>query len=164
MILDVGCGKHKRGDIGVDCSRDSCADVIADAHCLPFKGNVFDKILSFTVLEHSPNPLKFLNEQFRVLKQNGTILCMTDNAQYYGWSVLNYGGTRHADFHKDHYLIFFPENVKRLMKLAGFTSLKFKFVKRKRRKYDFLVMVLIKLRIFRKECLYHRFMITGKKY
>jgi len=42
LALDVGCGKQKRGDIGVDYSRNSEADVIADAHYLLFK----DKVLS----------------------------------------------------------------------------------------------------------------------
>ena len=67
--MDVGCGKNKHGDIGIDYSRDSDADIIADAEHLPFKNEVFAKVVSVTVLEHSPNPLNFLKEQYRVLKK-----------------------------------------------------------------------------------------------
>jgi hypothetical protein len=44
VTLDVGCGKHKRGDIGIDYSRDSEADIIADACYLPFKDEVFERL------------------------------------------------------------------------------------------------------------------------
>ncbi len=119
MILDVGCGKRKRGDIGVDYSRNSQADVICDAHHLPFMGAVFAEVRSYVCLEHSPNPLHFLKEQKRVLRHNGKLTCETDNAQYYRWSVQKYAGSQHENYHKDHYMIFYPENVFRLMKLAG---------------------------------------------
>jgi ubiquinone/menaquinone biosynthesis C-methylase UbiE len=80
VTLDVGCGKHKRGDIGIDYSRNSDADVIADAEHLPFKDEAFTETMSTVVLEHSPNPLSFLMEQNRILKQNGRIELVTDNA------------------------------------------------------------------------------------
>lgn len=60
MILDLGCGRNKRGDIGVDYSKDSNADVIADVCHLPFKDGVFDKIVGFCIFEHICNPLFFL--------------------------------------------------------------------------------------------------------
>jgi SAM-dependent methyltransferase len=86
-ILDVGCGKNKRGDIGIDYSRDSEADVIADAHFLPFIDGVFDGGVSNHVIEHSPNPLTFLREQYRILKNNGKLTLVTDNAQLLLWVV-----------------------------------------------------------------------------
>ena len=162
LILDIGCGKHSRGDIGIDYSKDSDATIVADSHFLPFKNEVFDEVVSVTVLEHSPNPLQFLKEQRRVLKKNGKVICETDNAQYYKWSVLNVGagGENHQDFHQDHYLIFYPENVKRLMKLAGLCPLECRYLRTKK-KADLFAIVLIKFGIWRKTCLYWRFRIVA---
>ena len=162
MILDVGCGKHKHGDIGIDYSRDSNADIIADAHFLPFKLGCFSKVVSNCVLEHSPNPLIFLKEQYRILRDGGNIECLTDNAQYYGWSVLKIRGQRHEKLHGDHYAIFFPENVIRLMKIAGFKDCSLAYVRKKRR-LDLLCAFFVKIGFWRKESFYKRFKVICKK-
>jgi len=72
--LDIGCGfskgEHKKkGEIGIDLNRGIC-DVVADAQNLPFRNEVFDKIVLYSVLEHLDNPLKCLRECVRVAKQN----------------------------------------------------------------------------------------------
>jgi ubiquinone/menaquinone biosynthesis C-methylase UbiE len=162
ITLDVGCGKCKRGDIGVDYSRNSAADIIADACYLPFRDKVFDKITSTVVLEHVPNPLNFLKEQHRVLKNSGKIEVTTDNAQHYCWSVMKLRGIRHEDYHGDLYMIFFPKNVIRLMTLAGFQNITFRYM-RFPRKMDFIALMLIKIGIWRDECLYKRFEVVGVK-
>lgn len=95
MSLDVGWGKRKHGDISVIYSRDSDADVIAGAHFLPFKPGCFSKVVSNGVLEHSPSPLTFLKKQYRILSDGRSAECLTDNAQYHGWSVLKIRGRRH---------------------------------------------------------------------
>lgn len=160
--MDVGCHKHKRGDISIDYSRDSNADIIADAHCLPFQGGVFDKVISVVVLEHSPNPLNFIKEQFRVLKEGGMIELTTDNAQYYRWSVLAFRGQQHASLEKDHCMIFYPKNVMRLMKLAGFKIICFKYIGNKK-KIDLMIRPLVKLGLLRDACLYYRFHMRAQK-
>lgn len=162
-ILDVGCGKNKRGDIGIDYSRDSEADVIADAHFLPFIDGVFDGVVSNHVIEHSPNPLTFLREQYRILKNNGKLTLVTDNAQYFRFSVLSFRlyGTRHEDY-PDHYMIFYPKNIVKLMKMCGFQNI--------RTEYQFLPTKLaimaglfVKIGIFRKQSLYCNFKIKAQK-
>lgn len=162
LTLDVGCGKIKRGDIGTDYCRDSEADVIADAHCLPFKNQVFDKVVSFNVLEHSPNPLDFLKEQYRVLKNTGFIYCETDNAQYYRWSTQKFGATtRHEDICADHHAIFMVKHVLRLMEKAGFKNVKWHFRRHNPTMFDVMALLFIKLRFWREECLYSRIITTG---
>jgi predicted SAM-dependent methyltransferase len=52
MILDIGCGETKKGDIGVDLQKTKCADVVADAQKLPFKNESFDQVYSSAVIEH----------------------------------------------------------------------------------------------------------------
>lgn len=164
LTLDVGCGKHKRGDIGVDYSRDSEADIIADACHLPFKDEAFSKVTSTTVLEHSPNPLNFLKEQHRVLKRGGEIEVTTDNAQYYRWSVMQLFGIHREDYREDHYMIFFPKNVIRLMQLASFSKISYQYVKYPRKKrMDFFASLLIKAGLWRSDCLFYRFKVKAIK-
>jgi SAM-dependent methyltransferase len=162
LCLDVGCGKNKRGDIGVDYSRDSDADIIADAECLPFKDGAFAKVVSVTVLEHSPNPLNFLKEQYRVLKKGGQVEVTTDNAQYFRWSIMNFRGVRHEDYCADHYMIFYPKNVSRLLHLVGFKVTSAHFI-RDNKKMDRIVGFITRFRILRKDCQYHRFKISARK-
>jgi len=162
LTLDVGCGKYKRGNIGIDYSRDSDADVIADAHYLPFKDECFDKVISVAVLEHSPNPLNFLKEQYRVLKKGGELEVVTDNAQYYRWSVLQLFGVRHEDYHKDHYMIFFPKNVVRLVRRAGFTKISFQYL-RFPKKMDLLIILLTRIGLLRYDSLFYRIRVTAIK-
>lgn len=73
MKLDIGCGNHKRGDIGVDISWESEADVIADAHYLPFCEASFDQVGTYAVLEHVDNPDKVLAEASRIAKEGADL-------------------------------------------------------------------------------------------
>lgn len=75
MILDIGCGETKKGDIGIDLRKTESADVVADAHWLPFATESFDQVYSSAVIEHfSHRDVKnVLFEWTRVLKKEGTI-------------------------------------------------------------------------------------------
>lgn len=53
LILDIGCGNNKKvGAIGLDAMRHSQVDIIADAHFLPFKDEVFDHVYASHIIEH----------------------------------------------------------------------------------------------------------------
>lgn len=80
-VLDLGCGPRDQAlsimslgheYVGVDFSS-SAADLLADAHALPFCTESFDFVFSFAVLEHLHNPFLALNEIGRVLKPGGTM-------------------------------------------------------------------------------------------
>lgn len=47
---------------------------------LPFPAASFDLVTSFQVLEHVPDPVKFLRELARVLRPGGTVILATPNA------------------------------------------------------------------------------------
>ncbi len=51
----------------------------SDAHLLPFADNSFDMVTCQTVLIHLENPALALSEMKRVLKPNGTLLCVEPN-------------------------------------------------------------------------------------
>ncbi len=128
MILDVGAGDVKRGDIGVDLHRGRAVDVIGHAEYLPFKSNIFDVVRHHCLLEHLGNPLQALREQWRVLLPDGLLRFVTDNAAYWRFyfkgSGAHMGGYVSRGFNDRHYAIFTPEHVRNLAKEAGFEGVK----------------------------------------
>jgi len=88
MALDVGCGtgllfKHVAGKtktlVGLDISRKTLQQakirakdylnlhlILADADYMPLRGNSFDNVFAFTLLQNTPNPAATLNELYRV--------------------------------------------------------------------------------------------------
>jgi len=52
-------------------------DVVGDAHALPFRDNVFDRVFAFNVFEHLRKPRKAANEVLRVLKPTGSVAIHT---------------------------------------------------------------------------------------
>jgi SAM-dependent methyltransferase len=77
-VLDVGCGDRPTGDVNLDLFFYGKWKnfVIAEAHHLPFKDNVFEKAYSKHCVEHLENPLKFFKEAKRVLKKGGSLECI----------------------------------------------------------------------------------------
>jgi predicted SAM-dependent methyltransferase len=75
-ILDLGCGKKKRdGAIGVDISDRHGADIIHDLNIFPypFLDDEFEEIYLDNVLEHLENPLKVIEEIYRICKYGGVV-------------------------------------------------------------------------------------------
>ena len=82
LVLDLGCGPrdqaipvHYMGYqyVGVDYSNQK-ADILADAHAIPFKDKTFDCVLSYAVLEHLHNPFICVSEIERVLRPGGVYI------------------------------------------------------------------------------------------
>ncbi|MFC1866771.1 class I SAM-dependent methyltransferase [Thermodesulfobacteriota bacterium] len=82
-VLDLGCGtggsKKYLNSLGISdvTSLDISsrhADILADAHCLPFRNLSFDVILSTATIEHFYNPFIAFKEMNRVLRHGGRLL------------------------------------------------------------------------------------------
>jgi uncharacterized protein YbaR (Trm112 family)/predicted SAM-dependent methyltransferase len=52
-------------------------DVVGDAHHLPFRDAVFDRVFAFNVFEHLRDPRAAASEIFRVLKPSGSVAIHT---------------------------------------------------------------------------------------
>lgn len=74
-MLDIGCGKNKKGDVGLDVRKTNSVDVVADAHMLPFRNECFDHVYSSHLIEHfSHRKIRIVvAEWLRVLKKGGAI-------------------------------------------------------------------------------------------
>src|SRR5204862_87046 len=74
-LLDLGCGPRDQAVpveycglryVGLDF-KSSSADILADAHAIPFQDGAFDVVLSYAVLEHLYHPFLAALEVARVL-------------------------------------------------------------------------------------------------
>lgn len=96
-LLDVGCGtgialemikeKGARKAHGVEISNESikvCKKKklnckLYDGHIIPFEDKKFDVVGSKNTLEHTDDPIGFLNESLRVLKKGGYLIITCPN-------------------------------------------------------------------------------------
>jgi SAM-dependent methyltransferase len=78
-LLDLGCGQRDQAAcaehygleyVGVDYASPR-ADLLADAHAIPFRDGTFDVVLSYAVLEHLYHPFAAASEVARVLRPGG---------------------------------------------------------------------------------------------
>ncbi|PZR06353.1 MAG: hypothetical protein DI536_30225 [Archangium gephyra] len=92
-LLDVGCGDkpwlelftpHVGTYVGVEhqavfektnaSNSERKPDVMYDGTTLPWSGPSFDTVVSFQVLEHTPNPEQLVSEMARVMRPGGTLI------------------------------------------------------------------------------------------
>jgi len=76
LKINLGCGNKKiDGYVGVDKTNTSAVDVIHDLNVFPypFEENSVSEILLDNVLEHLDNPMKILEELYRICLNNAKI-------------------------------------------------------------------------------------------
>lgn len=96
--LDLGCGSRDQSAplaslgfryAGIDFDN-AAADLLADAHCLPFAANSFDCVFSYAVLEHLHNPWVALSEVTRVLRPDGWLIGTVSQGEPFHSSYLHH--------------------------------------------------------------------------
>lgn len=78
--LNIGAGNTEikiPNCIELEYSIYKTTDVVADAHRLPFRDEVFDAVVSFNTFEHLQNPFIAAKEILRVLKPGGKVVIHT---------------------------------------------------------------------------------------
>jgi len=102
-VLDVACGSGYGSKIlselndvvGMDISAEAidyankryknkkCKFIQGDAEDLPFPNSSFDAVVSFETIEHLENPIKFIKEIERILKDKGIFIVSTPNKEIF---------------------------------------------------------------------------------
>ncbi|MGB2706119.1 MAG: methyltransferase domain-containing protein [Candidatus Omnitrophota bacterium] len=85
-VLDIGCGNNKiKGAIGLDVNKDTQADIIWDLNKYPYpiEKDEIDKIYAKHIIEHVDDPIKFLNEIYRIIKPGRTCFIETPHFSCY---------------------------------------------------------------------------------
>ncbi len=86
--------------------------ICADAVKLPFEDNVFDCCVSFEVIEHIKDYLKYLSEIKRVIKKGGSYYVATPNKLY----LESNGYIKKGEVsNPNHFVEFTPHELKRLL-------------------------------------------------
>ena len=139
MILNLGCGEQTFGDIKIDIYKTETTNLLCDAHFLPFKNNVFRLVYSKYVMEHLKNPMQSLREQKRVLKSNGRIILITDNASYWRFHLKTKSahiGYRNLKCKVDkHYALFVPIHLENFFANLNMKIEEIKFCSYDRKQY-----------------------------
>lgn len=94
----------------------------------PYKDNTFDEVYAKNIFEHLLNFDNFLSESYRVLKHDGHITILTDNAGF--WGI--FGNVHHGNYEKNsiggsndkHYELFTPTHLKNFLETYKFMNIK----------------------------------------
>ncbi len=84
LTLDVGCGRkayhpyYNGTTVSIDIKEKPT--VFAAGEYLPFKDSTFDVVTMLSVLEYVDNPTTLVYEARRILKDNGLLLIISQNA------------------------------------------------------------------------------------
>jgi len=109
--IDLGCGKNKtEGSVGLDADTNSDADIIVnfEKSSIPLKESSVDRVIAKHLLEHLEDPINFLKDIYRILKNNGEIVIEVPHFS----SHIAYGiGHRHHFTRKELVQIFRTEIV-----------------------------------------------------
>ena len=75
--LNLGCGSDiKEGYINLDITKLEGVDIVHNLQKLPypFEDNYFDEIYARMIIEHLDNPIKIIQELYRMLKKSGKLI------------------------------------------------------------------------------------------
>ena len=134
-ILNVACGEHTYGTDFIDLYPKRHEVIKWDINknsSLPYKKEVFDEVFCKGFLEHSTNVGTLISEMKRVLKKNGKLKIITDNASYWTFALknsLHRGGYEHKDSPEDkHYCLFTDRHLRNFFELYDLKVKKLNYI------------------------------------
>ena len=99
----MGCGTDSRGTHRVDMYKTKTTTHVFDVEeGIKFPNNFFDVVYECNLFEHLRNPGFHLKEVYRVLKEKGRFILITDNASCTRFYVLGTHEGRYEKKHKIH--------------------------------------------------------------
>jgi SAM-dependent methyltransferase len=106
--LNLGCGKDiRKGWDNVDMQKE--APISADLNLIPYKfarANTYDLVLISAVLEYLDNPIRVLEELWRICKNNAMINIY--HGYYNNLGAFNYPNCKH--YFNEHTFYFYVRN------------------------------------------------------
>jgi len=128
--LNLGCGVDQWGDLRIDLVPTSSTNLVADAQRLPLRDATVSEVRETNLFEHLPNPAQHLLEVKRVLRKNGELTLITDNAACVKYYVLrtHTGGYRKHGGKDVHYALFTMEHIRNLFEYVGFVVVEIRYI------------------------------------
>lgn len=111
--LDIGCGKFKIGEMGVDNDEKVKPDILAEMDKIPLADNSLNYIVSCHSLEHHAETIKVLTEWHRLLKKGGLCAVFVPDGMQTSSSDL-------GDSEFKHKQIFSKESLRMFFEFCGF--------------------------------------------
>jgi ubiquinone/menaquinone biosynthesis C-methylase UbiE len=166
-LLNIGCGTETYGTHFIDIhpSRKNVIKCNVDKERLPFPDNYFDKVYSKFLFEHLKNPGFAIQEMVRVLKPNGKLVLITDNAHYIGFHLSIFGANLHTGRYQtnkiNHYALYTPFHLTNFLLDEKIKNIKWEYIDDRTRWYVKILKFII--RIFSPKLSYPHIMIKGRK-
>ena len=111
--IDVGCGKNKIGNFGVDKDPTTSPDIVCEMWNIPLPGNTQDYIIGCHSLEHTVHTIRTLKEWHRLLRENGTIAIAVPNGEEV--NTKNLGDSLYG-----HVQLFSKKTIQNFLEFVGF--------------------------------------------
>lgn len=138
LILDVGSGRYpnnpihiSRGQVNIDIDKTNPHVpnfIRADAHHLPFRGGMFEKVFFYDVIEHVENPCQCLREIRRVLQDGGELELSTPNPLHWRKFFRVLRGKSLELSGKEHISTWTDVEMRILLERAGFQQCTIRYV------------------------------------
>jgi len=135
-ILNVGCGTDVFGTDFIDKypQRRDVKKCDIDRDRIPYHDNTFNEVYCGNLFEHLTNPGFAINEMHRVLKKNGELVLITDNANFWEYSTgsIHLGGyeSKVSKFRREdrHYQLFTDWHLKNYARKSGFRNVRIRYI------------------------------------
>jgi len=130
-ILNIGSGDDFYGTDRLDIKPTSATTIVHDVERgIPFPDETFDEVYSKNNLEHLRNVGFHFQEVYRVLKKDGKLVLITDNASCMRFYLFGTHTGRYERKHEGdhHYSIFTTKHLVNHLEVVGFKDIKWSYV------------------------------------
>lgn len=170
-ILNVGCGDDTYGTDFIDLypARSEVKKCDIDKNKFPFKNSTFDEIYAKNVLEHLTNISHFFGEARRLLRKNGKLVVITDNAGYWNFHMsfsklhqLPLGVAGHG-LEDKHFALFTQQHLKNFFDKFGFRNIIVEKYNNEVARWEIPINFILQASVLFKSMSYQKIRIEGKK-